>query len=328
FYSLRPVDDAVARRLKQRAAGWVDASVLDDAALAARLRADAIDIAVDLAGHTPGHRLAMFAHRPAPLCIAWLDYFDTTGLATMDYLVTDRMHSPNDDAQRFTERLLRLARIRLCYEPIEGAPDVVPPPLTRGEAPVLGSFNRLAKISTATLDAWCAALEAVPQAHLVIKNSSLGFEEERALVRSWFADRGIEPARLRLRGFSSHLDMLAEYGDIDLVLDTTPYNGGMTTLEALWMGRPVVSLRGDSFIARQGAAILDAAGLQELVARDVRDFAAIVDRWTRSPRELGSLSAQLRGRLRASPLLDARGLARSLEAAYREAWQGWVRAGQ
>jgi protein O-GlcNAc transferase len=324
-YSTFAREDDVSRRMRARAGGWVDASALDDRALAQRMRDDAIDVAVDLAGHTPGHSLLAFMHRPAPVTATWLDYFDTTGLEAIDYFITDPWHSPPDDAQEFTEERFRLPRVRFAYAPPPDAPEVREPPLARGgEGPVLASFSRSAKISNATLDTWRAVLERTPGARMLVKNSSLGHDDERADLARRFRAHGIDPARIEFRGFSAHRDMLEEYNEVDIVLDTFPYNGGITTLEALWMGKPVVTLRGDTLISRQTAAILQAAGLDEWIASDAEGFARIVANLAADPAKLATIGRGMRERLRSSPLLDARGLAAALEAAYRAMWRRYV----
>jgi protein O-GlcNAc transferase len=324
-YSTYFRDDDVARRIRAGVAGWVDASSLDDRALAQRMRDDAIDVAVDLAGHTPGHRLLAFMHRPAPVTATWLDYFDTTGVEAIDYLITDPWHSPPDDAQEFAEEVFRLPRVRFAYAPPPDAPEVREPPLARGAAgPVLASFNRSAKISSATLDTWRAVLERIPGARMLVKNSSLGHGDERTDLARRFRAHRIDPARVEFRGFSAHRDMLEEYNDADIVLDTFPYNGGITTLEALWMGKPVVTLRGDTLISRQTAAILQAAGFDEWIASDAEGFARIVASLAADPAKLAATGRGMRERLRSSPLLDARGLAAALEAAYRAMWRHYV----
>jgi protein O-GlcNAc transferase len=157
-----------------------------------------------------------------------------------------------------------------------------------------------------------------------VKSSALEHDDERAGFAARARAHGIEPARLELRGYSSHLDMLAQYNDVDLVLDTFPYNGGITTLEALWMGRPVVTMRGDTLISRQSSALLDAIGLGELVAANVEEFAMIAADFSRDAARLDELAATLRGRMRASPLFDAKGLAQALEATYRSLWRRWM----
>jgi predicted O-linked N-acetylglucosamine transferase (SPINDLY family) len=236
----------------------------------------------------------------------------------MDYLLTDALHSPASDAQRFTEELVRLPRIRFCFRPPDGAPPIAAKARNAG-APVLGSFNRMAKISARTLEAWSAALARIPGARLVVKNSALEQPREREFFAARFAERGIDPARIEWRGFSTHARMLDEYNEIDVVLDTFPYNGGITTMEALWMGRPVATIRGDTMVSRQSAALLEAAGLPEGIAGSASEFAATVERL------LGALPAQeIRARLAASPLMDGTGLARALEETYRSLWRRWT----
>ena len=235
------------------------------------------------------------------------------------------LHSPPGDAQPFTESLVRLPRVRWCYQPPEYAPAVVPPPLARGaRAPVFASFNRMAKISQATLEAWRLALERVPEARLVVKNSALNRIEDHGHFAAWFGEHGIDPGRVEFRPYSPHAEALAQYGDVDVVLDTFPYDGGLTTLEALWMGRPVVTLRGDTLLSRQSAALLCALGAEDLVAVDAAGFAHIVAELASDGARLARLCAGLRPRMQASALLDADGFVRVLESTYRELWRRWL----
>ncbi len=328
-YANQDIDDAFSERIRASGARWTDTRGLGDEQLAERMRADGIDIAIDLAGHTPGHRLTMFALGPAPVTGTWLDYFNTTGMEQVDFLVTDAIHSPPEDAQPFTERLVRLPHCRYCWEAAPYAPEVLPPPIARsGGAPVFASFNRMAKVSPATLDAWCELLRRVPAARLVLKNSSVGRADERAWFAKWFAERGVDPARIEWRGESGHEAMFAEYRDVDIVLDTFPYNGGLTTIEALWMGRPVVTVAGDTLISRQSKAILHAAGLGELCAADAGGFVRVAHGLASDPAGLARLSAGLRDRLRASPLLDHAGFTRDLESLLRDEWRRWCGRGE
>lgn len=320
-YANQEIEDEVSRRIRARSR-WRNVLALDDAALAEAIRGDGIDILVDLAGHTPGHRLTALARRPAPVAMVWLDYFNTTGLEAVDYLVSDAVHSPPGDPQPFVEEVLRLPRTRFCYEPPAYAPPAAPPrPRAPGEV-VFASFGRLSKVSPATLAAWGEVLRRLPHSRLVVKNAALDHPEEHAAHRERFArEGGIDPARLELRGSSSHEAMLAEYAEADLVLDTFPYNGGITTLEALWMGRPVVALRGDALIGRQSAALLSAIGLPELVAEDAEAFAELAEALARDPGRRHALSTGLRERMRASPVCDAPGFTRELEDLYAAAWR-------
>ena len=327
-YAEQDAEDAVTRRIRASGAKWTDTRGLDDGQLAARMREDGIDIAIDLAGHTPGNRLTMFAHGPAPVTASWLDYFNTTGMDQVANLLSDPIQSPPGDGQPFAERILRLPHVRFCWEPPGYAPDVVPPPLCRGgRAPVFGSFNRMAKLSPATLDAWCSVLREVPGSRLILKNSALGRDEEHAFFARWFAERGVDPARVEWRGPSGHEAMLAEYADIDIALDTFPYTGGLTTIEALWMGRPVVAVAGDTLIARQSKAILTAIGLPELCAPDAAAFVSVAKGLASDAGRLAALSAELRAQMRRSPLLDTTTFTRDLESLLRSEWRRWCAEG-
>ena len=322
-YAGQDTDDDVTRRIRARAAGWRDTRELDDDALAQAIRDDGIDIVVDLAGHTPGNRLPALARRPAPIVLSWLDYFDTTGCDCIDAVVTDSLHSPPGDAQPFSERLLRLAPLRLCYAAPDYAPEPVPPPSASGAAIVFGAFHRMAKIGPRVVGAWTELLSRLPEARLVIKNDALNGEAERAWQSERLAAAGLPMSRVELRGASDHPDMLGQYGGVDIALDAFPYNGGITTLEALWMGRPVVAVRGETLISRQSAAILQSIGLGELVARDWREMIALAAALAADPGRLAALAASIRGRMAASPVCDTAAFTRSLEAAYRSSWRAY-----
>lgn len=323
-YASQDIEDHVTSRVRAASTGWRPILNKPDEAVASQIREDEIDILIDLAGHTPGHRLSVMAMRPAPLLVTWLDYFDTTGVETVDFLISDAVHSPAYDRQKFVENLIRMPVLRYCWEPPAFAPDVAIRSVAQHEAPeapVFGCFNRLAKVSEATLDAWCTLLRKLPRARLVLKNSALQGEAEREEVASWFGSRGVHRDRLSLRGSSSYADMLAEYHEIDIALDTFPYNGGLTTLDALWMGKPVVTLQGDSMIGRQSQAILCAIGLADLCARDVPGYIALADALARDRPALAKLSGGLRDRVMHSPITDAKGFTRALERILREKWR-------
>jgi protein O-GlcNAc transferase len=286
-YNARGRRDALTEGFQRSAQGWHDAWNDDDDTLAARIRADGIDVLVDLAGHTPGGRPLVLARKPAPVIVTWLDYFDTTGLEAVDYLIGDPVSTPEGGAQPFRERVLRLAPCRLCYTPPQGSPAVASRP--RDGAPVFGSFNRFSKMEPEVIASWARLLARVPGSRLLHA----------------FDEQGVAAERIELRGHSPHARMLEEYGDIDIALDTFPYNGGLTTCEALWMGVPVLCRLGDSMISRQSAALARAAGLDDWVVTGEeelvrRALAACADR-----DGLATLRASQRERLLASPLMDA-----------------------
>ncbi len=313
--------DEVTVRLRASVAHWRDVRELNDASLAEAIRHDGIDILVDLAGHTAGNRLGVFARKPAPVQVTWLGYPDTTGLAAMDARLTDAIADP-DGAEAFaTEKLLRLPQGFLCYAPGEDAPDVA----ARPAGPItFGSFNNLPKLSDETLDLWAQVLLAVPDSRLLLKARGLDDPEVRQGVVARFAIAGVDPARLsfagRVRGYGGHM---ALYGDMDIALDSLPYNGTTTTCEALWMGVPVVTLAGDRHCARVGASLMTRIGLGDLVAQTADDYVAIAAKFAADRSRLAELRGGMRARMQASPLMDAAGFTRSLESAYRALWREW-----
>jgi predicted O-linked N-acetylglucosamine transferase (SPINDLY family) len=298
--------DPIAERIRRRAFAWHDLVAADDAAIADRIRKDSLDVLVDLAGHTPGGRLLVLARKPAPVIATWLDYFDTTGLETVDYLIGDPVSTPAGASQRFSETVVRIDPCRLCYAPPEYAPAVAAPPCVRNGHVTFGSFNRVPKLAPPVIALWSRVLDAVPGSRLLLKNAALVDLRTRERLANLFAEHGIDRARLELRSDSPHSRMLGEYGDIDIALDPFPYNGGLTTCEALWMGVPVLALMGGSMISRQSASLLAAAGLVEWVAADEDELIRMAARWAGDTAALALLRRGMRERLLASPLLDAR----------------------
>ena len=309
LYRIGGTVDATSERLRKSANAWRDLQDEDDAAIAGRIRADELDLLVDLAGHTPGGRLLVLARKPAPLVATWLDYFDTTGLDSVDYLIGDPVSTPPEGAQRFSEKVLLLDPCRLCYEPPEYAPDVAPAPALRNGYVTFGSFNRLSKLAPPVIASWAEVLASVPASRLVLKNAALVDPRARSRIEELFAQHGIGAARLELRGHSPHPRMLAEYADIDIALDPFPYNGGLTTCEALWMGVPVLAQMGASMISRQSASLLASAGLTDWISDGERELAALAQSRAGDVAALGETRAGLRGKLLDSALTDAAGFA-------------------
>ncbi|MBV8167517.1 MAG: tetratricopeptide repeat protein, partial [Alphaproteobacteria bacterium] len=322
-YSGRAVEDDLTAQLRAAAGAWRRTVGVDDDALAAQIRADAIDILVDLSGHTAGNRLPVFARKPAPVQASWIGYFATTGVAAMDHVLLDAATVPAGAERWFTETVVRLPVGRLCYGAPAHAPAVAPLPAAAREQVSFGSFNNLTKITPAVIALWARVLDAVPGARLVLKWRSLADASERARLQAGFAAHGIAPARIDLRGHSAHAQMLAEYGDVDIALDPFPFCGGLTSAEALWMGVPIVTLPGARAVSRQTLAFLTQIGLTELAARDADDYVAIAARLAGDRDRLAALRAGLRDRITASPLGDGARFARALEAAYRAMWQRW-----
>ena len=322
-YSDVAIPDAVTQRLRGLCDVWRDIHKLGHDEAAQQIRQDRIDILVDLAGHTGGGRPLLFARRPAPVQVTWLGYPNTTGLAQMNYRVTDAWADPEGEADRHhTEKLVRLAGGFLCYAPPADTPEPGAPPVLESRRITFGSFNNLAKLTPEMVDLWGRILGALPQSRLVMKAHALGEESARRALLAQLARAGIEAERVALHGADSSVRRhLARYADVDIALDTFPYNGTTTSFEALWMGVPVVSLAGKTHASRVGASILTRAGLPELLAATPEEYASKAIALASNVPRLGELRGALRGRMRARGLLDAPGFARSLEASYREMWQ-------
>jgi protein O-GlcNAc transferase len=326
-YSEVSAPDAATERFKELADHWVATVGMSDDALTHRVRNDGIDILVDLAGHTSKNRLPVFARKPAPVQVTWLGYPNTTGLAAMDYRLVDAVTDPKGEADAFaSETLMRLPDGFLCY----GARDDAPTPraapcLTTGFV-TFGSFNNIAKLSGATLDVWARLLTRLPRARLLVKGKPFAEATTRAIYLDRLTERGVAADRIELVAWLPERTHLALYDRVDIALDPFPYNGTTTTCEALWMGVPVVTLRGDRHAGRVGASLLTQIGLSDLIADSKQAYletaVALADDFAR----LDKLRYALRPRMAASPLCDAPAFARKIEAAYRTMWQRWCEA--
>ncbi len=315
-------DDAVTARIAASVDAWRPCAALGDEALCERIIDDGIDLLIDLAGHTRGGRLPVFARRPAPVQATWLGYPATTGLSAMDWrLVTADTDPPGAEAWH-SERLWRLPRSLWCYRPDPAMPVVDPrtPARRHGHVRFL-SANNIAKLSDAAIAVWSRLLAAVPGACLVI--SGIISEAARQSLRRRFAAHGIDPARIEIHGKLPAAEFHALLGDADIALDPWPYNGTTTSCDAMWMGLPLVTLTGERSAGRSGHALLRMIGLASLAARDEDDYLeiarALASDWSR----LDALRASMRARIEASPLRDESGIARDLEAAYRGMWRNW-----
>ncbi|MBF0304324.1 MAG: tetratricopeptide repeat protein, partial [Alphaproteobacteria bacterium] len=323
-YSVSPKKDDFTRRIREAADAWREAGGWDDRQFDEAVRQDGIDILIDLAGHTGGNRLALFARRPAPVQVTWLGYPTTTGLDAIGWRVTDIHADPPGTGDAFhSERLMRLPRSFLCYSPVDGDEPVAPPSFEETGGITFGSFNTLAKITPAMIALWAEILNAVPGSGLLLKAKGFSSPHVAARMRDAFAAHGVSAGRLCLDGFSpSPRQHLARYGAVDIALDTFPYNGTTTTCEALWMGVPVITLSGDRHAARVGASILTNVGLPELIARDERDYVRRAVELAGDRDRLRALRTGLRGRL-SEGLCDAPAFIADFEAALRTMWRMW-----
>jgi predicted O-linked N-acetylglucosamine transferase (SPINDLY family) len=323
-YCLKPRQDPMAARFRARAALWRDAVHLDDAALAALMMADGLDILLDLGGYGDGGRPGLLQRRPAPVQIKWVGMQNgTMGLDGLDGMLTDRWETPPGFERFYTERLLRLPDGYVCYTPPPGAPPVAPlPALARGHV-TFGCFNNLAKVTPPVLRAWARILAALPEARLVLRTHALGEAAMRQRLRARLVAHGLPEDRVALEGGVPHRALLDAYGGIDIALDPFPYAGGLTVCEALWMGVPVVALAGDSFCARHALSHLSNVGLPDWVADSEESYVALAIARARDLPALAALRAGLRARRAASPLTDAPRFGLALAATLREAWRRW-----
>ncbi|CAO3422206.1 O-linked N-acetylglucosamine transferase, SPINDLY family protein [Azospirillum doebereinerae] len=313
--------DWKTERLRALADAWVWTAGMSDAELGERIRADNIHVLVDLAGHTFGNRLGVFATRAAPVQVTWAGYVGTTGLPAMDYLISDRRQSPEGADGWAIEGIVRMPDSYVPWGPPDDAPPVAPlPMLTRG-TPTFGSLNALPKLNPAVAALWTRVLDAVPGSRLLLRTPGLDDAAQRVRTLDLFARAGADPARLDLLGGAPHREFLGGYGAIDVALDPFPYSGGLTTLEALWMGVPVVTLGGERFCSRHAATHLASAGLSGLAVEGEDAYVAMAAALVSDPEALAGLRGLLRDRLRASPALDGLRFTRALEAAFGAMWQ-------
>ena len=320
-YAQVAVPDAMTQRMRACTDGWRSIVGLSDARVADLIRQDRIDILVDLAMHTAGNRLPVFARKPAPIQVTYLAYCSSTGLETIDYRLSDPyLDPPGMDESVYSEQTIRLPESYWCYQPGVDAPDVGPLPALRQGHITFGCLNNFCKVSEPVLAAWAKLLRAVPNSQLLLH----AYEgDHRRRVQERLAREGIEAKRVRFAGKAPLLDYFRLYHGIDIALDTFPYGGGTTTCDALWMGVPVVSLVGKTAVGRGGLSILSNVGLPELVVRSEEEYARIASALADDLPRLSDLRSALRQRMEHSPLMDAPRFARNIETAYRGMWRKW-----
>ena len=323
-YSTAEHTDALTRRLQAHADLWRDVRFQGEAAIAELVRNDRVDILVDLTMHMSNGRPLVFARKPAPVQVAWLAYPGTTGIDTIDVRLTDpRLEGP-DTRGHYSERSVALADSFWCYDPLTSQPAVSPlPALTRGHV-TFGCLNNPCKLSEYGLGLWAGVLAAVPDGRLLLM-APPGRHRER--LRARLAACGIGAERVAFVPYRPRAEYLLSYQDIDLGLDTFPYNGHTTSLDSLWMGVPVVSRVGPTCVGRGGRSQLHHVGLGGLALESDEEFVAAAVALARDLPRLGELRAGLRSRLMSSPLADGARFARSIESAYRSVWSDYCASG-
>jgi protein O-GlcNAc transferase len=323
-YADVPQPDEITRRMRQSIHQWRLISGMNDGDVANMIRSDQIDILVDLAGHTAGNRLLVFARKPAPIQITYLGYPDTTGMSAMDYRITDGYADPPGMTEMYhSEKLLRLPRTFASYRPPEEAPEVSPLPATIYGRVTFGAFTTLAKLPPVLLDCWSEILLQVPDSRLLITAAGLQAADLQRDIRRRFESKGIDPTRVDLMGKRPFEEYFALHHRVDIYLDTFPVNGHTVTCHALWMGLPVVTLAGQTHCQRLGASVLSNLGMEGQIAKSSQEYVRIAKELAGDLAKLKETRAGLRERMKASALLDAAGFAREVEAAYRKAWTDW-----
>jgi protein O-GlcNAc transferase len=309
--------DPMTQQVRRCADGWRETRGQSDAKIAEMIRADGIDILVDLTMHMAGNRLKVFAAKPAPIQVTYLAYPGTTGLSAMDYRFTDAYMDPIGGEQFYSERSVRLPDCWVCYDPLM----TIPPARPREAGPVrFGSINHSRKLNRTTLELWARLLAETGDSRLLLLVEAAS---HRKTIQEWFVEFGIDPKRLEFAGRNTRLEYFKIYDRIDIALDPLPYNGITTTCDALWSGVPAVSLIGTTAAGRAGLGILSTMGLGELAANSPEKFVQIASGLAADSKRLAELRQTLRDRMRASPMTDGKRFARNVEAAYRQMWRNW-----
>jgi predicted O-linked N-acetylglucosamine transferase (SPINDLY family) len=320
-YATSATVDQMTGQLRALTEVWREVHHLSDEALAGQIRADGIDVLIDLSGHTRHNRLLTFARKPAPVQATWIGYPNTTGLQAMDYVLADRFNSPHGLYEQFyVEKFARLPSSG-TFAPAQEAPPVNGLPALRNGFVTFGSFNNTSKLGDQVIAVWSQVLRAVPGSRLVMGNVSAPALAQQFTER--FGRQGIAADRLTFKPYMPMLDYLALHHEVDLILDSWPYTGGTTTNHALWMGVPVVTLQGPSRSHCQSAAVLGRMGMQDWVTLSEADFVALAVQWANAPLALSAVRAGLRERWQTAPLRQPATVARGLEQALRVMWQRW-----
>ncbi|KVC98789.1 hypothetical protein WI78_12130 [Burkholderia ubonensis] len=317
-------EDAITARLKPHAGGWRSIAGLAREAAARMIHDDGIDVLVDLAGHTQDSGLAVFGWKPAPVQASWLGFFASTGCDAIDYFIGDACTLPDAEAHHFVEKPWRLPDSWLCFTPPAYDVAVGPLPMAARGHPTFGCFGKLVKIGDDVVRAWSRLLHELPAARLLLKAQELDRASVRDATIARFARHGIDAARLEFEGATPRADYFAAYNRIDVALSPFPYPGGTTTAEALWMGVPVLGMKGSRFVTHICESVLHAAGMGDWIADDEGAYVAKAIDAVRDRERLAALRAGLRARLLASPLCDARRFAAHLEAAFLGMWQRYT----
>ncbi|MBF0194323.1 MAG: tetratricopeptide repeat protein [Magnetococcales bacterium] len=322
-YSDRIADD-ITDLMRGYADEWFETKQLLDDELAKKIYSDEIDILVDLAGHTAHNRLKIFAKKPAPIQVSWAGYVGTTGLPAMDWLIADKYYVTHEEDKFYTESIIRLADSWASYTPPQYAPLVYKNSYRETNSGfVLANFGNPSKINETMLGVWSQILNSCPEASLLLIYKGMDDPANVKRITGYFANSGIDINRVKIEGYIPHSELLDRYKSVDLALDSIPYSGGLTTMEALWMGVPVVTTVGSTFAGRHAQSILMCVGLAELVTKSLPEYADLVVDLIKTPKRLNRIRSGLSNKVANSPLCDHKRFTIDLTAQFRKIWQNW-----
>jgi len=321
-YSVYGVADRFTRHIAERADRWRNVALVPSTEIADIIHRDAVDLLVDLSGYGGIPTFEVMAHRPAPVQASWLGYLSTSGLTRIDYRITDAFADPPGMAERFhTEKLARLPHSQWCYRALVHKEVPAAPPCVRNGFVTFGAFNQSAKISATVRGLWAEILKRTPGARLLIVGVPSGPATQ--MVLDDFSRHGVAPGAVTVTPRVSFEDYFGTIGSVDISLDTTPYSGGTTTCDTVWMGTPVLTLTGTRSVSRSASSVLGALGLQEWIAATPEEYVARAVAFAGDVETLVRLRQSLRPRMEASPLMDEPRFVRDMEALYRRMWRTW-----
>jgi protein O-GlcNAc transferase len=315
--------DSTTDKLRGWTDAWRETVAMNDGRFAELVRSDAIDILVDLGMHTRGNRMLAFARKPAPIQVTYLAYCSTTGLQTIDYRLSDPHLDPDDrDQTCYSERTIRL-KSYWCYPPPADAPPVNNPPFATVGTITFGCLNDFSKVNPRVLSLWARILRTLPNSRLLL-HCPPGNHRQR--ISSLFQSSGVDPNRIELMPMLIMPDYFRLYHHIDIALDPTPWPGGTTTCDSLWMGVPVITTTAKTAVSRGGASILSQLSLTDFVAADADQYVQLATTLASDTGRLSTLRLTLRDRMQSSPLMNAPGFTKDIEAAFKEMWETWRRS--
>lgn len=312
---------SLTERFRSAAHVWRETASMSDATLAELVRKDSIDILVDPTGFMADNRILTFARKPAPVQVSYFGYPGTVAMSAIEWRLTDGLLDPPGMTEsHYTEKLIRIGPTAMVYAPLSETTDVQPTPALNTGFITFGALNRLSKVTPAMIGNWGRVLAAVPASRLLILSPSIHEPESNEENRRWFARHGVPSDRLELAPRSPRDSYLKLFHHIDIHLDTFPYNGCTTTCDALWMGVRTVTLAGKAYAARLGVSLLTQVGLTDLITENPEQYVKVAARLTSDVVRLNQLRCSMRERMIHSPLMDYKGLARNIEAAFRQMW--------